>query len=369
MEHDVWAEIDLKAIRHNVDIVKQQLLPDTGILAVVKANGYGHGMVEVAKSLTDSDAIDMFAVTSIEEAITLHQSGITKPILNIGYTAAKDVKEAIARGISVTVYDRDCAVMLHEVAEELRKPLRIHIKLDTGMSRLGILPDAAIKLVPEISRMPYFRVQGIFSHFADESDNQFVQQQYDTMQSILFDLQKSGYTLPAVHMAKSAVLFQSKEYHFDAVRPGLALYGYGPDGHDLQPAMSLKTVLAQIKRIPKGSKVGYMQTYVAPREMLIGVIPIGYSHGYDRGLSNKGHVLVDDWQCPVIGRVCMSQTIIDLSAVRSTSKLAIGQEVVAFGKQKRQEITVDQVAKWIDTNRYEVVARVAESVHRTYSVV
>ncbi len=363
MHHDVWAEIDLNSIQQNLATIKEALLPDTGVIAVVKSNAYGHGLVEVAKALEDAEA-DMFAVTSIEEAVTLRQSGITKPILNLSYTAETDVALAIEKKISVTIYDSNSASILHEAASKLKKPLRIHIKIDTGMSRLGIHVDEALSDVPKIMQMPYFRVDGIYSHFADEDDTRFVQQQYEVMQRFLFSLQQQGFLVPAVHMAKSGVLFQSKDYHFEAVRPGLALYGYGPQGHNLQPALSFKTVLAQVKKIPKGSSVGYMQTFKADRDMTIGILPVGYAHGYDRGLSNKGHVLVDGYKCPVIGRVCMALTIIDLTPV--PTRLTIGEEVVLVGEQKKAEITVKDLADLLETNTYEVVTRIPSSVHRVY---
>ncbi len=366
MEPQVTAHIDLSAIRHNAAQVRHVLLPDTGIIAIVKANAYGHGLRPVVNAIKGD--VDMFGVTSIEEALSVRTETPEKAILNMSYTAASEVAEAINKKITVTVYDLDSAKMLHEEAAKLKRPLKVHVKIDTGMHRLGILPDDVPTHIPQIMNLPYFRVEGIYSHFADESDAAFVKEQFATMQNCLFALQRAGHVVPAVHMAKSAVLFESQDYHFDAVRPGLALYGYGPEGHDLQPSLTLKTVLMQKKRVSKGARIGYSQTYVAQRDMTIGVIPLGYAHGYDRRLSNKGHVLVDGWQCPVIGRVCMSQTIIDLSAVKS--RLLIGDEVIAIGKQKNQEITVNQLAHWIasggDDNPREIVTSIPESVHRVY---
>lgn len=366
MEHEVWVEIDLSAVKHNLGKIKEAVAPETGVIAVVKANAYGHGLEKIAATLDQAGA-EMFAVTSIQEAIALRKTGITKSILNLCYLSPQDVEEAIERKIIATVYNWDSAQILHEQAATLHKPLKIHIKIDTGMSRLGISAAEAVKTVPKIIDLPYFRVEGIYSHFADESDAGMVKQQFEEMQNVLFQLQQAKRIVPAVHMAKSDILFQSTQYHYDAVRPGIALYGYSPTGRELKPALNLKTVLVQIKRIPKGAKVGYMQTYTAPSEMLIGILPIGYSHGYDRGLSNKGYVLVDDWKCPVIGRVCMSQTIIDLSPVRSTSRLHIGKEVTVIGKGNRQEIAVNEIAKLLDTNSYEIVTRIPSSVHRIYS--
>lgn len=361
--HHVWASIDLGAIKHNIVQVRSKLLSGTGIIAVIKANAYGHGLEQVVKTV-ESD-IDMLAVTSVHEALEVRRVSPMKAILNMSYSAAEEVEEAIAKKIAVTIYDLDSAKMLHEQAATLHKPLKAHIKIDTGMHRLGIFPEDVAKVIPQILQLPYFRIEGIFSHFADESDTRFVKHQYEIMQNCLFQLQQAGHLIPAVHMAKSSVLFQSQDYHFDAVRPGLALYGYGPEGHELRPALELKTVLAQKKRIAKGARVGYMQTFVAKADMIIGVIPIGYAHGYDRGLSNVGYVLVDGWRCPVIGRVCMSQTTIDLSNVKS--RLLIGDEVVVIGRQKNQEISVSHIADWLNTNQYEVVTRIPESVHRIYT--
>ncbi len=363
MEHAVWAEIDLGAISHNLGRVKEELLPDTGIIAVVKANAYGHGLVPVSRVLEQGGA-DMIAITSIEEGVALRKAGITIPILNLSYTAAKEVPEAIERRITVTVYDSNSADILHEQAKVLKKPLRVHLKIDTGMSRLGIVPNDVLQVVPKIVSMPYFRVDGMYSHFADESDANFVQQQYQTMQDVLFSLQRVGCVIPAVHMAKSGVIFQSKDYHFDAVRPGIALYGsgHGADSHGLEPALALKTVLAQVKKIPAGARVGYMQTFTAKKDMTIAIVPIGYAHGYDRDLSNKGYMLVDDWLCPVIGRVCMSQTILDVSAVKS--RLTIGEEVVVIGKQKKNAIAVRDVASQGNSIGHEVLAPISVAVPR-----
>lgn len=363
--NDVWAEIDLSAIEHNVGVIKQSLMPDTGIIGVVKSNAYGHGLVEVSQKL-DQSGVDMLAVTSIQEALILRSRGISKSILNLSYTDPGNVELCIDKKITITVYDFAQAETLHKEAERLKKPLHAHIKIDTGMSRLGIPADETEKYVPQIMRMPYLRIDGLYSHFADEDDIRFVKEQFGAMQKCLFDLQRNGFLVPAVHMAKSGVLFQSNGYHFDAVRPGIALYGYKPEGRGLRTALALKTKLVQVKRIKKGAKVGYMQTYTAPTEMTIGILPIGYAHGYDRGLSNKGSVLVDDWKCPIIGRICMAQTIIDLSAIRIMSKLTMGKEVVVIGRQNKQEITVDEVAKLLETNSYEVVTRIPESVPRIY---
>jgi alanine racemase len=365
MNSDVWAEINLSAIEHNLEVINKALLPDTGVIGVVKSNAYGHGLIEVSKVLEQS-GIDMFAVTSIAEALDLRKNGISKSILNLSYTDIENVEICIDKKVTITVYDLVQAEALNSAASKIKKPLRVHIKIDTGMSRLGIAAEDVDKVVPQIMRMPYLRVDGIYSHFADEDDESFVTEQFNAMQKCLFDLQRNGFLVPAVHMAKSGILFKSNEYHFDAVRPGIALYGYKPNGEGLEPALSLKTKLAQIKRIKKGAKVGYMQTFTAPADMNIGILPIGYAHGYDRGLSNKGYVLIDEWKCPVIGRICMGQTIVDLSSVRMSSKLHIGKEVVVIGKQGRQEITVDEVAKILETNTYEVVTRIPESVERIY---
>lgn len=365
MKNDVWAEIDLSAIEHNLGVIKDALLPDTGVIGVVKSNAYGHGMLEVSKAL-ERKGIDMLAVTSVAEGVMLRSGGISKSILNLSYTDVENAEICIDKKIIVTIYDFEQAVALNEIASKFKKPLHVHVKLDTGMSRLGIGVDDVEKYVPQIMRMQYLRVDGVYSHFADEDDENFVAEQFRAMQKCLFDLQRNGFLVPAVHMAKSAILFKSNEYHFDAVRPGIALYGYKPNGHGLVPSFTLKTRLAQVKRIKKGAKVGYMQTFTAPTDMNIGILPIGYAHGYDRGLSNKGYVLIDEWKCPVIGRICMGQTIVDLSAVRMSSKLHIGKEVVVIGKQGRQEITVAEVAKLLDTNTYEVVTRIPESVHRVY---
>lgn len=364
IEQSAWAEISLDAIRHNVEVIRSAVLSGTGVMAVIKANAYGHGLIEVAKTL-ETAGIDMLAVTSVEEASRLRSHEVQKPILNLSYTSAREVEEAISKKIALSVYDLDSAKMVHEVASAIKRPVRVHIKVDTGMNRLGILPEDVLQVVPSIITLPYLRVEGIYSHFADEKDHRFVRQQYETMQDLLFNLQQAGHIVPAVHMAKSDVIFQSKDYHFDAVRPGISLFGYAPPGQGLKPALTLKTVLAQVKQIKKGAKVGYMQTFTAPSDMKIGIIPLGYAHGYDRGLSNKGYVLVDGWRCPVIGRVCMSQSIIDLSAVRA--RLTIGEEVVAIGSQKNHEVTVAQVAEWADTIKHEIVSRIPESLHRVYS--
>lgn len=362
MDANVWAEINLGAIQHNASVVREALLPGTGIIAVLKANAYGHGLVQVAEALQDQ--VDMFAVTSIDEAHTLRGAGMQKAILNLSYTAEREVEEAINKKITLTVYDLDSAKMVHEIAAACKRPLHVHIKIDTGMHRLGIVHEEALNVVPQIIQMPYLRVEGIYSHFADEEDERFTQAQFANMQNVLFNLQQAGHIVPAAHMAKSGTVFASKQYHLDAVRPGIALYGYSPDGHDLVPALTLKSVIAQMKQIPKGARVGYMQTYTAPRDMKIGIVPIGYAHGYDRGISNRGYMLVDGWRCPVIGRICMSQTIIDLSPVRA--RITIGEEVVAIGTQKKHQVSVTQVAEWADSIKHEIVSRIPQSVSRVY---
>ncbi|MFA6081832.1 MAG: alanine racemase [Patescibacteria group bacterium] len=365
MHNDVWAEVNLENIKYNFNVLKKSLMPETGIIAVVKSNAYGHGLVETSRALSDVGA-DMLAVTSIKEALDLRQNNITTAIINLSYTAPEDVEQCITKKITATIYDAGQAEKCNQIASDLRKPLRVHLKIDTGMSRLGILAEEVEALVPKIMRYPYLRVDGLYSHFADETDAQMVQNQYQNMQMALFSLQKQGLVVPAVHMAKSGVVFKSNQYHFDAVRAGMALYGYEDYGKNLRPSMTLKTVLAQVKKIKAGASVGYMQTFTTSKDLLIGVLPIGYAHGIDRGLSNVGHVLVDGWKCPIIGRVCMAQTIVDLSPVLMTSRIKMGDEVVVLGKQGKQEITARQIADWLGTNTYEVVTRIPESVPRIY---
>ncbi len=359
---EVWLEINQSAILNNLETIKNAVDDDTGIIAVVKANAYGHGLVNVAKLIADH-GVDMLAVTSLDEGIELRRSGITRAILNLSFTDPLRAREAIENQIILTVYNLESAQLFNEQAKNLNRSIKVHLKIDTGMSRLGVLPSDVVEVFNQISDMRYLRLEGLYSHFADEDDEKFVDQQYQTMQSVLFALQRSEVSLPAVHMAKSNILFKAKKYHFDAVRPGIALYGYGLD-KKLLPAMSFKTVLAQVKKIPAGSSVGYGQTYKADKDLLIGVIPVGYYHGYDRGLSNKAEVLVAGWRCPVIGRICMSQTIIDLSPVISAAKLSIGQEVVLIGTQGKQRIEAYSLAGWLGTNVYEVITRIPESVER-----
>lgn len=364
-----WAEINLDAIRHNLQEIRMITPAAASITAVVKANAYGHGVMEVTRTVL-ACGVNHLAVAIPEEGIFLRQQGITVPIMILGLTLPDQAEEMIQYNLNPTVATWDSILALASAAQRLGKTAHIFIKLDTGMNRVGVFADEAAAFVQRAANLAGIVIHGLFSHFAiaDSSDKTYTRRQFKEFQQIVAILEGKGIRIPHKSMSNSAAIIDLPHMHLDFVRPGIILYGLAPSDEvgqtiKLIPAMQFKSRIVYLKRMVEGSKVGYGCTYTAQRDTTIATLPVGYADGYSRLLSNKGEVLISGMRCPVIGRVCMDQIMVDVTRVPSA---AIGDEAVLFGKQGAAEITIDEVAGKIGTINYELVCSISARVPRVY---
>lgn len=377
--HLVWVEIDLKAIEHNIAALRRSIGPDIRLLVAVKANAYGHGADEVARTALQSGATDL-GVARIEEGLALRQAGIEAPILIFGYTHADFTPQLLANDLIPTVHSLENAKDLAAAAQAQGREMAVHIKIDTGMGRLGIPCGSGaaeeIKRVADevahIDRIKGLRLQGLYTHFAtaDHADKVYAKRQFRIYLSLLDRLAPSGLDVGLRHAANSGAIIEMPETHLDMVRAGISLYGLYPSGEvdrmriDLKPALSLKARIIHVKRVPADTCISYGCTYRTTSPATIATVPAGYADGYSRALSNRGAMLVGGHRVPIVGRVCMDLTMIDVSRV--PADVVVGDEVVLIGRQGREEISADDVAETLGTINYEVVAALAGRVPRVY---
>jgi len=360
-----WIEIDKTAIADNVRALKQHVGPNCALMAVVKANAFGHGAIPVSTTALLNGA-DYLGVATVNEAIELRESGIDAPILVLGFTPPWAGQQAIRYNLTVTLYDLEIARALDRVASEMNAKLTAHIKIDTGMSRLGLLPDQVIPFFRSLRNLKNIVVEGIYTHFsvADESAG-FTYEQLRIFLDLVQPLKVGGFDFKYVHAANSAATLAYPETHLGMVRPGMAIYGLSPGGVALlpgmRPAMTWKTTIAQVKRLPPGTFVGYGNTYKTRGEELIAVIPVGYADGFRRAPNHWGEVLVRGQRAPLVGRVSMDQTMINVTHIEN---VAIGDEVVLIGQQGEDQITAEMVAEKLGTSSYEVVSTILPRVPR-----
>ncbi len=362
-----WLEVDLEAVAYNVRRIKRLVGPAVEVLAVLKADAYGHGALKVARTALHN-GVSSCGVASVNEAIRLRDAGIDAPILVLGYTPAWLAKDALLHDVTLTLYDADVARIYSRAAVDLRRTARIHIKVDTGMGRLGLLPDELVPFVHGIRHLPNLDLEGIFTHFsvADEEDLSYTHWQLKRFQDVLDRLRQQGVTFRKVHCANSSATLRVPESHFDMVRLGLAMYGLRPSDHvtlpkGSRPALSWKTSVAQVKTLPPGSYVSYGNTYRTTQEETIAVIPVGYADGFRRAPTRWQSVLIREQRAPIVGRVCMDQTMIRVDHIPGAR---IGDEVVLIGRQGDDEITVEEVAHWLGTINYEVISEILARVPR-----
>ncbi len=365
----VWAEIDLDALNENFNAVKGLLKPETKILAVVKANAYGHGAVPCARELLAAGA-DYLGVATIEEALELRHANIFAPILILGYSASQQAEVLISNNITPTVYTLDFAKALSDAALKLRKDCRIHIKVNTGMERLGFEPEQVNDIKTACS-FPGLIPEGIFSHLAcaDSEDSSGVHRQYERFIKLTDTLTAEGLEFPLRHILNSAGIFDFPQYQLEMVRPGIVLYGYYPsdyihtDRATLRPVMTLKTRVIHLHKALPGAKVSYGWTYTAERPTTIATLPIGYADGYNRHLSGIAKMLAGGTPVPILGRICMDQCMIDVTSVNTIS---VGDEIIIIGKQGDEEITAQNLADQINTISYEILCATGKRVPRLY---
>jgi alanine racemase len=314
-----------------------------------------------------ANGADALGVATLTEALELRDAGIEAPILVLSYTPVHAVRQAIRHNITLTLYDLDMAYAYNRAARELGDPLRVHVKIDTGMGRLGLMPDDTIPFFRHLANMQDIQVEGVYTHFADaDEDAEFTQGQLQTFKAIVNPLRASGFAFKYIHAANSAATLSLPESHLSMVRVGLAVYGLSPSPQvpvpeGFKPAMAWKTVVAQVKTLPPGHSVGYGRTYVTAAETRVAVLPVGYSHGLRRSPRHWGQVLVQGQFAPLIGRVSMEKTVIDVTEIPDVS---IGDEVVLLGRQGDAEITADDIAEHLGTINYEVVTSLLARVPR-----
>ncbi|WP_059051001.1 alanine racemase [Paenibacillus senegalimassiliensis] len=371
---DTWAEVMLPAIAHNMRLFSRQKAKACRLMAVVKANAYGHGAVEVARTALSAGA-EYLGVALVDEGLQLRESGITQPILVLGYTPPHAVEAALVQNITLTVFTEEVLEEIIVCARRHKIKARIHLKYDTGMSRIGLASIPAVtRLMEQASAAASdVIVEGMFTHFADAdgADPGFAQEQFARFTACIKALESKGFHIPIKHCCNSAAAMRFPEMHLDMIRVGIALYGLYPSEqlrlpeYPLQQAMSLKTRIAALHPALPGQTVGYGRTYRAADDTLIATIPIGYADGLSRSLSNCGYALVRGQRVPVIGRICMDQAMLDVSGVQGIST---GDEVVMFGSTGRpgEEIALGEMAAWMNTIHYEVICAISQRVPRLY---
>jgi len=361
-----WLEVDLEAIAHNVRRVVEIVGPAVQVLAVLKADGYGHGAVRIARTALNNGA-RCLGVASINEGLALRRAGVSAPILVLGFTPAWQAHELVLNGLTATVFDLGVARALSRAAGQLDTQVRVHIKVDTGMGRLGLLPDDLVPFALALKSLPHLVLEGIFTHFSvADSDPKYTRWQAGQFQVVLDALAAEGISPPLVHAANSAATLSLPECHYSMVRLGIAMYGLHPSPQlhcppDFRPALSFKTEVAQVKTLTPGSFVSYGNTYQTTDRQRIAVIPVGYADGFRRAPRHWGEVLVRGRRAPIVGRVCMDQTMIDVTAIADVRQ---GDEVVLIGEQGGESITAEQVAERLGTINYEVVSEILARVPR-----
>lgn len=366
----VWAEVDLGRIEHNVKQIKS-LCENKKIYGVVKADAYGHGALDIVQVLLKSGVTDL-AVALITEALEIIKSGINVPILILGFTPLTFAEDILNNNIEQTVYDLEYAKKLSEIAQEKNKTAKIHIAVDTGMGRIGFLPnEKGMESVRQISKLPNVNIEGIFTHFstADEADKTYSLEQLAKFNKFVDDLENEGIKINIKHASNSAGIMDLPEAHFNAVRPGIIMYGYYPSNEvikerlDLKSALTLKTSVVHVKTLPKDMYISYGRKYKTDKERVIATLPIGYADGYTRALSNKGKVIVNGKLASIVGAVCMDQCMIDVTDVGTVK---VGDEVILLGEHGNTRFNADDLAELLDTINYEIICMIGRRVPRVY---
>lgn len=360
-----WAQVNLDNLAYNFRQVRSRVADKTKVLVTVKADAYGHGLVKVAKKLV-ACGVDYLGVASIDEGIKLRKAGIRKPILLLGLILKSDIRPVFTYQLIPTVCDLSLAVSLNRQAQALKQKIPVHIKVDTGMGRIGVQLHEAFALVCQISKLKNIQIQGIFTHFPlADLDRKFTQQQIDSFNALVGDLNKTGIKIPLVHAANSIGLISHPKSHFTMVRPGLVIYGLYPKkdlGLVLKPVLSLKTRVIFVKRIKAGCGISYGLTYRTKRAANIVTLPVGYGDGYPRNLSNLARVLIGNKSFKVSGRVCMDQIMVDVG----NYKAKVGEEAVLIGRQGKEQITAEELAQLSGTISYEIVCGLGSRIPRIY---
>lgn len=366
----VWAEINLDNLAHNIREVRRVTRPETLVTAVIKADGYGHGAAVIGKTLLENGA-DRFAVATLSEGVQLRKSYPDTEILVLGYTPSELAPVVIENRLIQTLYSIETAMEFSKAAEAAGTRVKIHVKLDTGMSRIGLQADAkTVDEIVAISALPGIVLEGMFTHFAvaDETDKTFTRQQAAKYQWVVEELEKKGVKLAVKHVSNSAAIIDLPEYNFDMVRAGIMMYGLNPSDDidksrvDLKEVMTLKARVSHVKELEAGRGISYGLKYVTEGTEKIATIPLGYADGYTRMLTGKSMVLAQGKRVPVVGRICMDQCMINVTGL----DIKPGDTVTLFGGDAPNKIWIDEVAAWLGTINYEVVCMIDKRVPRVY---
>ncbi len=368
----VYARIDLDAIAYNMEQMKENLSQKTDMIAVIKADGYGHGALQIAEMLEQIDYVWGFAVATLDEAVVLRTEGIKKPILVLGCVFPDQYLEMLKHDIRMNVYTEEMAESISRMAAGEGLTAHMHIKLDTGMARLGFdISEESVQAIARISQMKNVNMEGIFTHFAkaDEADKTFTAKQINDFCWMTERLKAADVTFAYEHCANSAAIIDVKEANFDLVRAGISIYGLYPseDVHKanvkLKPALALKSHVAFVKEIEAGTPVSYGGTFVAEKHMCIATIPVGYADGYPRNLSNAGYVLIRGKKAPILGRVCMDQFMVDVTDIEGAS---FGDKVTLIGQDGNETITVEDLSEISGRFNYEFICDLGKRIPRVY---
>ncbi len=369
----VKAIIDLDHIEYNLEQMKQGIEKTTKILAVVKADGYGHGAIPIARHIECKPYLFGFAVATPEEALQLLEAGIHKPILILGYAFPYSFESLIQREVRLTVFGEDTAIEIANCAQKIGKNAFVHIKVDTGMNRIGILPNQdGVDLVKKINNLPGIVIEGVFTHFAkaDEKDKESANEQIKLFEEFTQKVeQEIGQKIPYMHCSNSAGIIELKHANMDLVRAGITMYGLWPSEEvsqsriRLKPVLSLKSKIIHLKTVPEGKQVSYGGTFSTSCETKIATIPVGYGDGYPRSLSNKGFVIIKGKRAPIIGRICMDQFMVDVTEIQEVS---LYDEVTLIGQEQEEKITMEELGFLSERFNYEFACNLGKRIPREY---
>lgn len=371
-----WIEISKNALTHNVSTIRSLIGRKTILAPCVKANAYGHGLVETARILVRTGA-DRLCVALIDEARALRKAGIRVPLLIVGFVPMARLRDVLKTRSSIFVYEAQTTHALSKLAIAARTKVNVHIKVDTGMGRQGLPPEELNKFIQLIRNLRGLRLEGVATHFASSDTPEHprhFRKQLNTFTKLMAHIKKDRDGLPFIHCANTAATLLEQQSHFDLVRPGLAVYGYYPSETvretclkqdiQLQPSLTFKTKVAAVKMLPTGACVSYNCTFTTKRPTKIAILPVGYYDGIDRGLSDRGHVLIRGHRAPILGRVCMNITVVDVTHIPNAQQ---EDEVIIIGRQGSEHITAEEIAHHLGTINYEVTTRLRESLPRYFS--
>jgi alanine racemase len=361
-----WVEIDSQTLKNNISVIREKIGSETGFMAVVKANAYGHGAVEIARIAQDQ--VDMFGVSAFYEARELREAGITKPILILGYTPAENYEDMINYDVTATVKNIDVVKSLVTAARRKEKEAKVWIKVDTGMHRLGLEPDQVLYFIKKIQDFPNLLVEGIFTHFADaDGDIEFTNLQLSRFKKVVDEIEKEGIQIPIKSASASAGIFHHPQAKFNMVRSGLAMLGLNRNSKNkfdsrLKPVLQFKTEVVQTHELNPGETVGYGRAFRVTRPTRIATLAVGYGDGFRRAPINWGEILVKGQRVPLAGRVSMDQAAVDITDVKADVRA--GEEVILIGQSGKEVLTAEEVADKLQTSTYEVVVNISKRVTR-----